>query len=342
MGKGNLALLSQAVAGAVAEELGEGTHDTAALAALGVIPQRHRMVAGLRVISNAARDAEVDTVSAERMDRLLRYRSDSELVTQKLERVGVKPLAVLPLSAWEHIADKAGLYRFQPKGDTVRVGNTDAILNLAWEKAREEARAEMKLNHTRLKQLLFKYLGVAAAIGSIPAGLYFGSFTAFGITAVCGFMSFGVSEFLGMPSDGSLRPKFKAHLKAFVDEQYQAGTLPKYLWPDMVESSKGAQVRISFPEPPEDVQKRLIAAERARLPLHIAIVPDAISFRENPVNAILKEQDARWAAERAASLSQDPIAYVVEGFAVAVIDQYGDFPIEREVINEVVNSEHLV
>lgn len=71
MSKSSLALLDEAVQGAVALLLGAGEHDKTALAELGVVPQRTRNVAGLKVVSNAARDADVHPNSAKMTDNLL-------------------------------------------------------------------------------------------------------------------------------------------------------------------------------------------------------------------------------------------------------------------------------
>src|SRR3989338_6503299 len=101
----NLALLDRAVDDAISHELGDGKHDETALAELGVQPQRFRTVAGLKVVSNAARDAGVDPKAAQLNDKLMRYRAEKSLVLQKLKIVGITPLAVLPHSAWERICD---------------------------------------------------------------------------------------------------------------------------------------------------------------------------------------------------------------------------------------------
>jgi hypothetical protein len=61
------------------------------------------------------------------------------------------------------------------------------------------------------------------------------------------------------------------------------------------------------------------------------------------VAAVIAEQTrASWVKTNQQALrDSDPIAYVRRGTAVAIIAQYGDFPIEKEVMLQVINSEHL-
>ncbi len=339
MAKGNLALLDRAVQGAVGLELGDGEHDHTALAELGVSPQRRRSIAGLEVVSNTARDAEVDPISGERMDKLLRYRTDRSLVMQKLERVGVKPLAVLPLTAWEFICNESGLFRFLPEGDRVRLGTDGGnIVELAWDRARDEARAKMKEPYPM--QGILQFLSAMVAIGSFFAGYYFESWWLVGGMLVTGSVMFSFCAPDTMPDDAILKPAAARHMRALIQEWSEDGSLAKHLWPDFHEMAKGVQVRILLPDPPQEVQEILVAAERARLPMHIAVVGDAIAFKENPADALLKAHE-QWKAEQR-KLQQDPIAYVIEGTAVAIVSQFGDFPVERAVVSRVINSEHLV
>ncbi len=338
MSVSNLALLDRAVQGAVALELGDGDHDRTALAELGVVPQRTRIVAGLKVISNAARDAEVDPKAATMTDKLLRYRADRELVIGKLKRVDVEPIAVLPLTAWERICDSTGLFRFKPNGDQVRISASNLF-----KQAEEYARRKAKERHHRfLKTYLATWLALIVGCGLLGYNVHPGWYVPM---AVIGLFGFGI--FISSVDDGPMNSKPRdieaARIRELVTEHEKNGTLIKELWPDLKEPSKGADIRISLPEPPAEVQERLIAAERARLPLNIAVVGDAIAFKEPVADVLVGIRGKYWdEVERREALDRDPIAYVIEGTAVAIIDQYGEFPIEREVMNRVINSEHLV
>lgn len=340
MSRSNLALLDRAVQGAVAFELGDGAHDKTALAELGVVPQRTRTIAGLKVVSNAARDAEVDSNAAKMTDKLLRYRADRELVIGKLKRVGVEPIAVLPLTAWERICDSTGLYRFMPKGDQVRFSASNLL-----KQAEDYARAKADEWHRRHRVFTLCAFGVWIVAIALCTFMGYSVHGGWYIPAGCFFFC-GLS-ILASPEGGLMdsRPRDieAARIRELVAEHEKNGTLFKELWPDLKEPENGENIRIALPEPPTDVQERLIAAERARLPLNIAVVGDAIAFKEPVADVLVGIRGKYWdEVERLEALNRDPIAYVIEGTAVAIIDQYGEFPIEKDVINKVINSEHLV
>ena len=337
MSKSNLALLDRAVQGAVALELGDGEHDTAVLAELGIAPQRTRTIAGLRVVSNAARDAEVDPKAAAMTDKLLRYRADRELVTSKLKRAGIEPLAVLPLIAWDRICDSTGLYRFSPNGDKVRIGGTQLANQVEKELVAVE---RVRVGKSAGKSMLVFGL---IAVCSILLTIFTSSLWGWGImVGVFGaFISLVVRS--SDPAIGWASSTFKARLEELLAEHEKNGTLLKELWPKLVAPERGSEIRIELPTPPLEVQERLLAAERARFTLCVAVVGEAISFKESIADVLIRgKQEDLIERARLASLDRDPIAYVVEGSAVAIIDQYGDFPIELEVMNQVINSEHLV
>lgn len=339
MATSNLVLLDRAVQGAVALELGDGDHDKVALAELGVVPKRTRNVAGLKIVSNAARDAAVDPKAATMIDKLLRYRADHDLVIDKLKRVGIEPLAVLPSAAWEKILDGAGLYRFKPDGDKVRVSAAH-LLKRASEYA-EACATEKHFIHSLVAWGV--YLAVEVALFGLGKSGWGGLF----------YFLFGIGIFpLGLllavatgnkPADSRPQKIEAARIRELVDQHEKEGTLVKELWPDLKEPSEGAVIRIALPEPPLEVQERLVIAERARLPLNVAVVGDAIMFKEPVADVLVGVRQKYWEeVDRLVTLNRNPIAYVIEGTAVAIIDQYGDFPIEKEVMSEVINLEHLV
>lgn len=339
MSKQGLVLLDRAVNAAVAHELGEGGHDTDALKALGIEPKRKRNIAGIRVVSNAARDAEHDPAAARLFDNLLRYRTDRQLVTDKLKRVGVEPIAVLPRSAWDRICAESNLYRFVPRGDTVRI-DTSALLAEAQKEAKAEEAliGEQSCGNWKVPLVLLA-ASLGAAYFHSPAWLAMSA--CFGLWAICAYSRKEVMWY-------ERRALESKHLRARVEHHEKAGSIIAMLWPKCIEpaakanTEEDAEIRIALPEAPAEVVERVLAVERARLPLHVAVVAEAISFKESVADAVLRSRTKFWEdVARMEALKRDPIHYVVEGSAVAIIDQYGEFPIEQAVINQVINSEHL-
>lgn len=334
--KNNLALLDKAVESTVAWELGEGEQDQAALTALGVDSKRYRNVAGLRVVSNASRDALVDDDAAERQDRLLRYRADRGLVLEKLKRVGVEPIATLPLKAWTRICDSARLYRFTPEEDTVLLSGEHYI---------NEAKRLARIDDTKKETKTFKWiLMVIAFLAAISFGLAIAIHPAFSIGVM--LCLFGLAIFVADHKDRipNADPKVVYfHLQRLISNDRGLNRFYENLWPGFCEPEKGIEAQILLPIPPADVQERLIKAERARMDLYVAVVQEAIHFRRNLVDVLIESTSPKAEAEcHHPDLRRDPIAYVIEGSAVAIIDQYGDFPIEQEIVKDVVNSIHLV
>lgn len=113
----------------------------------------------------------------------------------------------------------------------------------------------------------------------------------------------------------------------------------RQLFPDgtSFESGWGYPAHLVMPTPPEDVAATLLKARD--LDLKVATVAEAISFKETPT-----ELYRRVTAEREAiakRLRDDPIIYFEHGGAVAIIAQFGLFPVEIEVVNRILSAENL-
>jgi len=92
-----------------------------------------------------------------------------------------------------------------------------------------------------------------------------------------------------------------------------------------------------LPDPPADVVATLVKAADAKVPMKVAAVADAVSFKESPsqiAGNYIAEQEAI-----ARRLRDDPIIYTELPHATAILAQFGDFPIERELVDRVVSAE---
>lgn len=349
--KSSLALIDRAAQATVAHELGE-TINRAELTRIGIRPRRTRSIAGLSVISNAARDAAVDPRSAEAMVRLKQYRTDREQVKSQLEAAGVPPLAVLPLSAWERICEKAKVFRFIPQNDYVRFDASSVVSEAEKLTAQQVRRKPLSDSVGSMLLLTIVITGIASVVGAVmvsnafnwsPTAGFFCSIAGFILGAIAGFVGFACvyDNLPGIKKE--MREREARNIRATVDTLRQNGTLFKKLWPNYREPEEGKVVRIALPPAPAKVQERLLAAEKAGLTMHLAAVCDAIALREDIGDIIIGLRAKEWEVHgRELMLKYDPIIYVVHGSAVAVLDQFGEFPIEKEVVNEVINSEHFI
>lgn len=110
----------------------------------------------------------------------------------------------------------------------------------------------------------------------------------------------------------------------------------------------GHTATLVLPNPPADVVEILIKAQSRKL--QVAAVADAIRLLESPSELVahtaFTERDL-WAraqgyADMADWVKRDPIVYTEEGTATAIIAQFGEFPIEKQVVDFVVASGKLI
>lgn len=122
----------------------------------------------------------------------------------------------------------------------------------------------------------------------------------------------------------------------------------KALMPDGRSLSSGVSATLILPDPPADVADTLVKAQS--LKLTVAAVSEAISFAEKP-SELLKaaNSDPRdiWAREQGYEdyqdwVKRDPIVFTEHGTATAIIAQFGDFPIEQEVVDAAVKADTLL
>jgi hypothetical protein len=93
-----------------------------------------------------------------------------------------------------------------------------------------------------------------------------------------------------------------------------------------------------MPVPPPDVADRLLKAKG--LDLKVATVAEAISFKETPSELYRRAPAISEVVER--WLRDDPIIYFEQGTAAAIIGQFGDFPIEHDIVARVLADENLL
>lgn len=100
-------------------------------------------------------------------------------------------------------------------------------------------------------------------------------------------------------------------------------------------NTRSIETGVNLPNPPDDVAQILLRVQD--LNLGVAATAEAIRFNDTPSVLIAGTYNERARAGE----YPDPIIFIEQGEAVAVIAQFGDFPVEREVVDRVVNSEHL-
>lgn len=110
----------------------------------------------------------------------------------------------------------------------------------------------------------------------------------------------------------------------------------------------GMAAKVVLPTVPEDVAAILLKARS--LSLNLAAVPEAVRFVQTPTelynSATVNPQD-EWARRQGYAdykdwIKRDPIVFHNHGVATAVIAQFGDFPIEKAVVDLVMAGDNLI
>lgn len=98
-----------------------------------------------------------------------------------------------------------------------------------------------------------------------------------------------------------------------------------------------------LPEPPQDVVDILLLADKGKIMMRTAAVAEAIQFRQSR-HELRDRNEKHQAAEtrRIDALKADPIIYTEHKSVTAIIAQFGDFPIEKEVVDRVVEADDFI
>jgi hypothetical protein len=267
-------------------------------------------------------------------DRRRSFREDSARLRERLAASGVQPIAVLPAQWWHAMVDRAGLLDLAPD-DQGRVQlNADRVAKRALKGAGPfmslVATSTILLSALCYYAFVFRHgltpyhLGRAVVIvgGSVA---FSAAFFAFIVTAtpLGAYVTAGWSSLYYMLT----------HRRVNVVRQ-------------MLEDGKsrgGRLVQVYLPKPPEEVTAVLKKCVGQRL--RVAAVPGAVGFSKSPGRLIyesLRDERQEEYRRQREMRQLDPIVYAESGSAVAIIAQFGAFPIEQKLVEEVVKSGSLL
>lgn len=243
----------------------------------------------------------------------------------ELERVGVEPVAVLPLEWWRRMIAESVLVDV-PFASGARV-------DVRWDRKLigEMAHAGSLLLFVALAALALLTV-VAAGVAYTLSGLY--------AAVAVGVVSAVVGSILP-----ALLPEFAWEwgVRRAVRRHLSDPMRVRDLLRGSIATGPGLPFRL--PEPPADVAtilRRLADADVSlgTTTIRVAAHPDAFSVSPPLTELLVGAALERVAldAEERRRLAADPIVYVRSGSAVAIVAQYGDFPIERELIDRVAGQ----
>ncbi len=302
------------------------------------LQNRLTLVAGIAVddtegVLAAARQA--------RRERMEKYKADRVELLAQLREAGISPLAVLPSTVWMQICKKSGLIRLLPEGGRVKVApgvfeaqlSTQQFLKIAG-----SIGLLCSIGGCALVFLLFGFdvsLLVQAAIGSFFVGCCLLAIMADAGSITALVRPFRLRRLAQRPSEDIIRALFPngvSHERTDQDDDDddEEDERPEYT------------VGLILPDPPAEVGAVLLKARR--LKPWVAAVPGAIGFAESLEEIAERQQRemAEWERRRERLRQDDPIVYHECGSATAILAQFGDFPIEQQVVDSVLVEEFLV
>lgn len=272
--KSNLAYIDEVMERAIDQEAQAPT--TPDWAKSNAVKSAKKIIGGFRVYDEMAERHALDAAIEARKRIVEQFIKDRAEIREKLNKVGVTPLACCPVVAWHKICQQTELFMLSPDNESGRVCYMGG---------------DLKQHYSE------KYIDKDA------------------------------------PKDWKLFLK-----RIFPDYRQPAREIRGQYYPFAT---------LILPDPPKEVADILCKAQR--FDLKVAAVAEAIRFAEKPsemMRSAVNPRD-RWAQEQGYAnyadwIKRDPIIYTEHGSAAAIIAQFGDFPIEKAVVDAAVSSDSLL
>jgi hypothetical protein len=294
------------------------------------VSERTYVIGGVEIVPAGVREIAAKHFAEEHETSLTAYRHACAEIELRLAARDIAPLCFVPRNAFAAMCKAKGLIRFQDNADRLPLyinpinwynisGLRAALVGSGLVGAALVGAAVMVAGASdRLSLTLLSVLtaGLAACAGSVALGWF--------------------SRFY------ERRRQVRSITKEARDNS--AGFLRKVV-PTPPRSGATHQARFRLPAPPKEVTDVLcklpydphhVLSGSERINLYVACDPGAVLFTpplHEQLPSLIRE---KWRQERAARF--DPIHYVEHGPAVAILTQYGDWPFERELIDECLRS----
>jgi hypothetical protein len=299
-----------------------------------------KIIGGFQLVDLEDTGRYVDIIRGERV-AFVRQR---DALKGRLEAAGVNALAFVPTKAWQQICRASKLLIITPNKD-----GAVKISTLAVKSARAISTKIIETVGWMLVVLAFVLptWSMFYVFRYYPTYKWDGSSTVFFwiMTGSAGLVSAGIMVLLLANLHENGREEFfKKKISARILRKWAKN--PRKLAEFFTEGYDGMPVPVILPTPPADAIEVLLKAQN--FPLSVTLVPEAVRFvgvdkillEENDKLGRLEQAESRrqWAARKAAA---DPIVTTQNDSVVAVIIQFGDFPIEEEVVNAVAKTDYM-
>ena len=316
--------------------------------------------------------AEIEVRLQQRKKILEKTRRKASEFREALQRNKIEPIAVLPRNIWQALCEEGGLYRFEAIGKDGMVRCANPSESFSFWLGHLLLQSVVVLGFALFSNVPFQTIGISflallasgalvllrlkkdavteswdtlliifalICFSNLPAIILmtspsiFVKGTSVYVTLFFGpmlalIMVSGPSFLLGIAFKNGFFVPLSVWSTRFLMAVVDHKTICKLLWPSKFDLVRdlNQKIKIRFPDPPEDVIDILRAPVCADYGINVAIVDDAIGI------------EARGFAESIYVKAQlDPIIYLKnrDGDFVAIVAQFGDFPIEQEIIDKI-------
>lgn len=306
-------------------------------------PRPVTRIKGFAMPEEVTRPLEEAGYAALRKDVVGKYRKNAADLRVKLMVAGITPLAVIPHKAWHALCQASGLYLLSPDPQNRVQLLTDKI-------------DELRRSYEGPEWLIGALCMALGAALVCWIGVLLGWWYEFGVIGIP-FAALGVGIF-GLHAGHDLSAKvigerrFRRRVAC-----YLAGKTWGQILHDLAPTHRlwdgQLSVEVDLPAPPIEVARIIMQAQRASFHLQVAAEAGAISLRGGVDELFVKGYAELLAREEA--IRRDPIIFVEStsenyyGYhyrqdedAVAILAQFGDFPIEKEVVDRVVAGRSVI
>lgn len=274
-----------------------------------------KVVGGIRLESSVPDESSVSG-----------YRKDSERLRDELRAMGVEPVAVLPRTWWSHICERSGLLKVRGDQSAMGVRLSEGVRKV--ESAVESRSVDVGVGSFAVMLAALLYM-----IWTVPGK---SAWDAALISVLTSFFVFLAAVAIGWITSLVLSNS-RAFARRIVDR-----SLASLLDAEARGTIYGVEATVGFrlPDPTPDVVDAITRVSDSALFANVRVCAplEAFSF-DRSVGDMVYARMKREAEERRRelrALMADPIVFVERGQAVAIVAQYGDLDIEKEVVDQAI------
>jgi hypothetical protein len=322
MTKTNLAVIDRSINDAL-----EGAKSPEA-----ILPPNRNFRQTMTVAGFEVTDLEFQTqVRNKYIDEITSYQNKRLVVIEKLAAEGIKPLAVVPQRVWDRMCKDTGLLQLRMDGKKAKGKDMDLIHDMAKERGQFISQAIPFIGSAIGAGIAYVFFKDCAEI--TPVGH-------FALPAIIGLVTGVVTK--GIDVVGEFSDKFS--IRFFGKRLLKETAVLQQIFNHASSWDKSYGIRL--PTPPDDVQAVLAKIGRSKIidqmkgdgGMRVAAEIDAVTFNpplyDTMLNRYREIEIEKTAARR------DPIIYLNHDGLSVIFAQFGDFPIEQALVEDLCTGNH--